>query len=639
MTEFIGTTAQVAVYIDFDNIVMSRYDELHGREAFRVDGANNSHPPPLVRQRLAEARVDLGAIIDYASTFGTVVISRAYADWSRPVSRSYAADTLKRSIDLVQMFPIAGTKNGADIRLAIDATEHLAQYPNITHIMVVAGDSDYVALAQRCKRRGRTVIGVGAGKSVGKYWESACNEFRFYAALLDATTAMPTQPTVIATTRESVGESATELDPAALLRKAARLMYLKATTDWISAGGLKMQMKRLDPAFDEASLGFKTFSAFLKSVPEIVDFIPNRPGGQVYLRELGTRTDTVARAEDMEPPTDQPQAVAGVPTTTAAVVGGTGAQQTDLSGQPLPAQPPAATPLAMSIRRQLNLPVNATLGTEGEQLVLRVLRAAWAESEGSALLQRVIAALVEYGVRDVAARRAANVLTQTVTYMLRDQEMTQHPNPELVGYKDEQLLAHFRVMLADRIRHRLYPEPVKAEDLLQALYLGEPPPSGADAQFTEGLTRPGLDAISEAIGPLLVPPPVLWDVAAAFTRIPHEVPVGRVDQFTAAITGPLVDELERDPDTVPMPAVHQSLVAAGLIGRRVDEAQLNPAAGWETVQVVARVLASWVSRCAEAGLRLEASDPVSMDALYRLLLPDRFQIDMRAWVQQHVGDS
>src|SRR5215475_4484903 len=125
MTEFIDTTAQIAVYIDFVNIVMSRYDELHGREAFRDDGANKPNPPPLVRQRLAEARVDLGAIIDYASTFGTVVISRAYDDWSRPVSRSYSADTLKRSIDLVQMFPITGTKNGADIRLAIDATEHL----------------------------------------------------------------------------------------------------------------------------------------------------------------------------------------------------------------------------------------------------------------------------------------------------------------------------------------------------------------------------------------------------------------------------------------------------------------------------------------------------------------------------------
>ena len=578
MTEFIGRTAQVAVYIDFDNIVMSRYDELHGRQAFRDDGANNnSNPPPLVRQRLVEARVDLGAIIDYASTFGTVVISRAYADWSRPVSRSYAADTLKRSIDLVQMFPIAGTKNGADIRLAIDATDDLAQYPNITHIMVVAGDSDYVALAQRCKRHGRTVIGVGAGKSVGKYWESACDEFRFYAALLDAT-AMPTQPTVVATTRESAGESASELDPAALLRKAARLMYLKATTDWISAGGLKTQMKRLDPAFDEVSLGFKTFSAFLKSLPEIVDFMPSSSGSRVYLRELGARADTVARAEDVESPADGPRAVAAVPTTTAAAVGGTSAQQTDLSGQPLPAQPPAATPLVMSIRRQLNLPVNAILGTEGEQLVLRVLRAAWAESEDSAGLQRVVAVLVEDGVRDVAARRAANVLGQTVAYMLRDREMTQHPNPELVGYKDEQLLAHFRVMLADRIRRRLYPEPVKSEDLLQALYPGEPPPSGADAQFTEGLTRPGLDGISEAIGPLLVAPPVLWDVAAAFTRIPHEVPVGRVDQFTAAITGPLV-ELERDPDTVPMLAVHQSLVAAGLIGRRVDEATAQPGGG------------------------------------------------------------
>ena len=41
---------QVAVYIDFDNVVISRYDEMHGERAYRNDGANVPNPPPRWRR-------------------------------------------------------------------------------------------------------------------------------------------------------------------------------------------------------------------------------------------------------------------------------------------------------------------------------------------------------------------------------------------------------------------------------------------------------------------------------------------------------------------------------------------------------------------------------------------------------------
>ena len=176
-------TDQVAVYIDFDNVVISRYDELHGDGAFRGDEAKSVPTSEVVASRLAAAHVDIGAILEYAASFGTVAISRAYADWSVPVNSAYRSDLVKASIDLVQMFPLSGTKNGADIRLAIDVIDDLARYDYLTHVLIVAGDSDYVSLAQRCKRLGRTVVGVGVARSVGRYWRSACDVFRMYDAL------------------------------------------------------------------------------------------------------------------------------------------------------------------------------------------------------------------------------------------------------------------------------------------------------------------------------------------------------------------------------------------------------------------------------------------------------------------------
>ena len=74
---------RVAVYLDFDNIVISRYDQLHGRNAFQKDRAAGFDKYP---DRLAAATVDIGAIIDYASSFGTLVLTRAYADWSTEVN-------------------------------------------------------------------------------------------------------------------------------------------------------------------------------------------------------------------------------------------------------------------------------------------------------------------------------------------------------------------------------------------------------------------------------------------------------------------------------------------------------------------------------------------------------------------------
>ena len=70
---------RVAVYLDFDNIVISRYDQVNGRNSFQKDKAKE---PADHAERLKRATVDVGAVIDFASSFGTLVLTRAYADWS-----------------------------------------------------------------------------------------------------------------------------------------------------------------------------------------------------------------------------------------------------------------------------------------------------------------------------------------------------------------------------------------------------------------------------------------------------------------------------------------------------------------------------------------------------------------------------
>jgi len=93
---------RVAVYLDFDNIVISRYDQVNGRNSFQKDKAKG-----LEADKLTKATVDVGAILDFASSFGTLVLTRAYADWSADVNAGYRQQLVGRAVDLVQLFPAA----------------------------------------------------------------------------------------------------------------------------------------------------------------------------------------------------------------------------------------------------------------------------------------------------------------------------------------------------------------------------------------------------------------------------------------------------------------------------------------------------------------------------------------------------
>jgi NYN domain-containing protein/OST-HTH/LOTUS domain-containing protein len=270
---------RVAVYLDFDNIVISRYDQVNGRSSFQKDKAKG-----LKEDRLAKATVDVGAIIDFASSFGTLVLTRAYADWSSEVNNGYREQLVGRAVDLVQLFPAAAYgKNGADIRLAVDAVEDMFRLPDLTHVVIVAGDSDYIALAQRCKRLGRYVVGVGVAGSSSKALAAACDDFVIY----DALPGVPVPEPKPRRTKADEDEPPTGPDPqaaTALLTRALRIGTEKDDVDWLHNSAVKAQMKRMDPSFSERSLGFKSFSDFLRSRSDVIELDESSTTRMVRLR-------------------------------------------------------------------------------------------------------------------------------------------------------------------------------------------------------------------------------------------------------------------------------------------------------------------------------------------------------------------
>jgi uncharacterized LabA/DUF88 family protein len=287
---------RVAVYIDFDNIVISRYDQVHGRNQFQRDKVRgfdraDKSVDAEIADKLRRATVDVGAIIDFASSFGTLVLTRAYADWSAPVNADYRGQLVSRAVDLVQLFPAAAYgKNGADIRLAVDAVEDMFRLADLTHVVIVAGDSDYIALAQRCRRLGRYVVGVGVAGSTSRSLAAACDELVTYDALPGVEPAEePAAPEETGGTSRARGSRRAkrpapavtdEADPepedpqqvaTRLLERALRLGQEKDDADWLHSSAVKSQMRRMDPSFSERALGYRSFSDFVKSRDDVAE--------------------------------------------------------------------------------------------------------------------------------------------------------------------------------------------------------------------------------------------------------------------------------------------------------------------------------------------------------------------------------
>ena len=271
---------RVAVYIDFDNIVISQYDAVHGRGAFMKEKARNATGK--AAERLGQATVNIGAVLDFASSFGAVAISRAYADWSAPVNTRYQKQLVDRAVDLVQLFPTSGTKNGADIRLSIDVVEELFRLVDVSHVVIVAGDSDYIPLAQSVRRLGRVVIGIGVTGSTSQAFKNACDEFSFYQDLPDV--GMPEVSSSAAPEPEAAPDP--QAHATTLLERALRVgRNTDNVDDWLAASALKSQMKRLESSFDEKALGFRSFTDFVRSRDAVVELQEDGQNRRVRLRK------------------------------------------------------------------------------------------------------------------------------------------------------------------------------------------------------------------------------------------------------------------------------------------------------------------------------------------------------------------
>lgn len=240
---------KLALFIDFENIARG------------------------VRQHHLEERVDLRAILAELEERGRILVKRAYADWG--YYKDYRSDLLQQGIEPVQVFAASkdreGWKNGADIRIAIDAIETAFRSPDITDFVLVSGDSDFLSLVNRLRENGKTVWGVGLRSSSSQYLMKSCDHYILYEEIA-----------------EWLQDDQTDGSGGRRDARQLLLMTLRRMSDRqglpgmpppgtpLKATAVKSAMRRIDPTWDENFEGYSSFIEFVQAHQDVV--LCGRPG-------------------------------------------------------------------------------------------------------------------------------------------------------------------------------------------------------------------------------------------------------------------------------------------------------------------------------------------------------------------------
>lgn len=117
----------------------------------------------------------IGAVLREISTYGRIVVKRAYGNWRKDELKNWEPEIKRLAIKAEQQFDYVSGKNATDMALVIDTIELL--YTNIYDaVVIVSSDSDYTPLAIKLHESGVYVMGVGEKKTPVSF-KNACDEF------------------------------------------------------------------------------------------------------------------------------------------------------------------------------------------------------------------------------------------------------------------------------------------------------------------------------------------------------------------------------------------------------------------------------------------------------------------------------
>jgi uncharacterized LabA/DUF88 family protein len=226
---------RIALFIDFENLV--------------------------TRTGLDPDTFDLQPALDVLLEKGKVIYRRAYADWTRFASATKRLHDY--GVELIDVPPSTRAgKNGADVRLVIDALELAYLREHIDTFVIASGDSDFCPLAAKLRENDRAVIGMAVKESTSPLFVKSCDEF-VYLRSGGRRRAEGHARDAGGKAREKEKEPERAVPEVA--REAAASILARATSP-VNPSAIKAAIVRREPDFDERDHGFSSFSRLLEQM-------------------------------------------------------------------------------------------------------------------------------------------------------------------------------------------------------------------------------------------------------------------------------------------------------------------------------------------------------------------------------------
>ena len=229
---------RIALFIDFENLVTNT--------------------------GISPATFDLQPAIDRLLEKGKVVFRRAYCDWSR--FREAPSRLHDFGVELIDVPPSTRAgKNGADMRLVIDALELCYAREHIDTFVIASGDSDFCPLAYKLRENNRLVIGLAVKEATSPLFVKACDEF-VYLRPPRKEKAPREEPGTPRATRSRQPQRRPGQVPQ-IAREVVSSLLARATGP-LNPSLIKQTIVRNEPDFDERDQGFSTFSRLLEAMEQ-----------------------------------------------------------------------------------------------------------------------------------------------------------------------------------------------------------------------------------------------------------------------------------------------------------------------------------------------------------------------------------
>ncbi|HEY6908260.1 MAG TPA: NYN domain-containing protein [Myxococcales bacterium] len=234
---------RIALFIDFENLVTNT--------------------------GISASTFDLQPAMDRLLERGKVVYRRAYCDWSR--FREATRRLHDFGVELIDVPPSTRAgKNGADMRLVIDALELCYAREHIDTFAIASGDSDFCPLAYKLRENNRMLIGLGVKEATSPLFVKACDEFVYLrppgkSKAAPAQAAPPPGPAGKGRpARKQRSPPAKGRIPPIAREVVANLLSRAAGP--LNPSLIKETIVRKEPDFDEREAGFSTFSRLLQEM-------------------------------------------------------------------------------------------------------------------------------------------------------------------------------------------------------------------------------------------------------------------------------------------------------------------------------------------------------------------------------------